>query len=71
MNIRARFDFVSTSPEAVAQRKAAIQHLAAQGMSNRDIAKKLGCTIWTVRYWLNPQTREKRIAYKAQRRMAA
>jgi DNA-binding NarL/FixJ family response regulator len=42
MSIRAKFDFVSTAPQAVAQRKAAIQNLASQGLNNRDISKQLG-----------------------------
>lgn len=71
MNIRARFDFISTSPEAVARRREMIENLSSQGVANSAIAQKLGCTIWTVRYWLNPNTRQRRIAYKAQKRAAA
>jgi DNA-binding CsgD family transcriptional regulator len=61
---------ISTSPEAVAGRRAAIEVLHSRGLTNRDIARYLDCSIWTVRYWLNPKTRIHRIAYKAKARAA-
>lgn len=61
---------ISLSPEAIANRRATIEVLYSRGLNTREIADELDCHISTVRYWLNPETRAHRIAYKAERRAA-
>lgn len=57
------------APPAVEARRDAINGLAAAGFSNRKIASMVKRNICTVRYWLNSDIREHRIAYKAGTRM--
>ena len=63
-------DFFGDSIHAhvINARRAAILALNEAGLDNPQIAKAVGRDITTVRYWLNPAQRERRIKYKTMNR---
>lgn len=57
------------SSRITTSRRMAMIALHAAGFNNREIAKITKRHIHTVRYWLKPENREKRIQYKALKRL--
>ncbi len=60
-----------TSSRITASRRTAMINLQAAGFNNREIATIIKRHIHTVRYWLNPDNRDRRIKYKQLSRRAA